>query len=139
LLLALALLSGRSAPVSIAVLLLASIYVVPEGDRAVPAPIYGGTLLLIAELAFWSLDERASGWVEPGTAMPRLVGILAVVVTGVAAGALVMLASESDLTRSPATTAVGVGAILASIAVLATLAGSLIAPGSSRRQARSDR
>ena len=120
-------------------LLLGTIYVVPEGDRTTPAPIYAGALLLIAELAFWSLDECAPGRVEPGTATPRLIAILAVVATGVAAGALVLLASESDVARSPARTAAGVGAILACIAVLAALARSrnaqsqLVLPRSSRR------
>lgn len=109
--------------------MLGTIYVVPEGDRTTPAPIYGGVLLLIAELAFWSLDERAPGRVEPGTAMPRVIGILAVVATGVAAGALVLLASESDVARSPARTAAGVGAILACVAVLAVLARSRNAVG----------
>jgi hypothetical protein len=107
---------------------LGTIYVIPEGDRAIPASIYGGALLLIAELAFWSLDERAPGRVEPVTATPRLLGILAVVATGVAAGALVLLASESDVARSPARTAAGVGAILACIAVLALLARARNAP-----------
>jgi hypothetical protein len=54
--------------------------------------------------------------------MPRLIGILAVVATAVAAGALVLLASESEVARSPARTATGIGAILACIAVLAALA-----------------
>jgi hypothetical protein len=129
LLLSLALLAGRAVPVSVALLLLGAMYVVPEGDRAIPAPIYGGALLLIAELAFWSLDERGPGRVEPGTATPRLLGILAVVATGVAAGALVLLASLSDVARSPARTAAGVGAILACVAVLAALARSRDAPG----------
>jgi hypothetical protein len=117
-----ALLARRATAVSVALLLLATMYVVPEGDRAIPAPIYGGALLLIAELAFWSLDERAPGRVEPGTGMPRLIGILALVATAVGAGALVLLASESEVARSPARTATGIGAILACIAVLAALA-----------------
>ena len=124
----LALLAGRAAPVSVALLLLGAIYVVPDGERAIPAPIYGGALLLIAELAFWSLDERLPGRVEPGTATPRLLAILLVVVTSVAAGALVLLASGSDVARSPARTAAGVGAILACIAVLTALARSRNAP-----------
>jgi hypothetical protein len=123
-LLSLALLAGRSAPVAIGLLLLGAIYVVPEGDRAMPAPIYAGVLLLIAELAFWSFDERAHARVAAGTAMPRLIGILAIVATGVAAGALVLLASESDVARSPARTAAGVAAILACVALLAALARS---------------
>ena len=110
-------------------MLLGSIYVVPEGDRPIPAPIYAGALLLIAELAYWSLDERAAGRIEPGTATPRLLGILAIVATGAAAGALVLLAAESDVARSPARTAAGVGAILACIAVLGVLARSRNTPG----------
>ena len=81
-------------------------------------------LLLIAELAYWSLDERAAGRIEPGTTTPRLLGILAVVATGIAAAALVLLASESDVARSPARTAAGFGAILACVAVLGTLTRS---------------
>jgi hypothetical protein len=106
-----------------------AIYVVPEGDRAIPAPIYAGALLLIAELAFWSLDECAPGRVEAGTATPRLIGILGVVVIGIAAGALVLFASESDVARSPARTAAGVVAILACVAVLAALERSSNTPG----------
>ena len=94
LLLALALLTGRFWPVGLVLVLLGTIYVVPGGDRAIPAPIYAGALLLIAELAYWSLDERGPGRIEPGTAMPRLLGTLAVVVIGMAAAALVLLASE---------------------------------------------
>jgi hypothetical protein len=123
-LLSLALLAGRSWPVCVVVVLLGTIYVVPEGDRAIPAPIYGAALLLIAELAYWSLDERAPGRIEPGTATPRLLGILAVAATGVAAATLVLLASESEVARSPARTAAGVAAILACVAVLGTLARS---------------
>jgi hypothetical protein len=128
LLLSLALVSGRVTPISVALLLLGAIYVIPEGDRATPAPIYGGALLLTAELAFWSLDERAPGRVEPGTGTTRLVGVLVVMATGVAASALVLLASEADVARSPAGTAAGVGAILACVAVLTALARFQSAP-----------
>jgi hypothetical protein len=124
LLLPLALVTGRSTPISIALVLLGAIYIVPEGDRAVPAPMYAGALLLIAELAFWSLDERTPGRVEPGTGTPRLLGVLGVGATGVAASALVLLASEGDLARSPARTAAGVGAVLACVAILTALARS---------------
>ena len=122
LLLSLALLAGRAWPVCLVLVLLGTIYVIPEGDRAIPAPIYAGALLLIAELAYWSVADRAAGRLEPGTVIPRLLGILAVVVTGGAAATLVLLASDSDVARSPARTAAAVGAILACIAVLGLLA-----------------
>jgi len=120
--------TGIVTPVFVALLLLGAIYVIPEGDRAIPAPIYAGALLLTAELAFWSLDERKFGRVEPGTGTPRLRGVLVVVAVGVAAGAVVLFASEADTARSPEGTAAGVAAILACIAVLTLLARSDHAP-----------
>jgi hypothetical protein len=122
LLLAAALVTGLVTPAFVALLLLGAIYVIPEGDRAIPAPIYAGALLLTAELAFWSLDERKSGRVEPGTGTPRLRGVLVVVAIGVAAAALVLFASEADTKRSTEATAAGVAAILACIAILTALA-----------------
>ena len=112
-LLAVACATGLGTPVHAALILLGAIYVLPAGDRAIPAPLYAGALLLIAELAFWSLDERESGHSEPGASMPRLLGILAVVAAGVAAGAIVLLASEIDTARSAEGTGAGVAAILA--------------------------
>jgi hypothetical protein len=126
LLVAAALATGFGTPVFAALLLLGAVF--PEGDRAIPAPVYAGVLLLTAELAFWSLDERASGRVEPGTTAPRLLGILAVTVTGIAASAFVLLAAETDTTRSPAATAGGVAAILGCVVVLVALARRHRAP-----------
>jgi hypothetical protein len=123
-LLAAALAAGRVTPAFVAVLLLGAIYLIPEGDRALPAPIYAGTLLLTAELALWSLDERERANVEPGTVMPRLRGILVVAAVGVPAAWLVQLASEADIVRSPAWTAAGAAAILACVAILTALARS---------------
>jgi hypothetical protein len=128
LLLAAALVTGRTSLIASGLLLLGAIYVIPEGDRSIPAPLYGGALLLVAELAFWSLDERGPRRVEPRTAAPRLLGILAVVAVGIAAGALVLLASETDVARSTGRTAAGLCAILACIAVLAALARRSASP-----------
>ena len=120
--LAAALAAGLNMPVFLALVLLGAAYVVPEGDRALPAPIYAGALLLAAELAFWSLDERGRGRVAPGTGMPRLQGILVVAAISVPAAWLVLLASDADIVRSPAWTAAGVAAILACVAILTVLA-----------------
>jgi hypothetical protein len=122
LLLLLALIAARSAPIPFALLLLGMVYAVPQGDRAVPAPLYAGALLLTAELAYWSLDERVHGRIEAGAATPRLVAILAVAAAGIGASALPLAAAEADVTRSPATTAAGAAAILGCIALLAALA-----------------
>ena len=120
LLVAVALVSGLVTPVVAALVLLGAVF--PEGGGALPAPIYAGVLLLVAELAFWSLDEREPAHAEPGTDAPRLRGILAVTAIGVAAGALVLLASEADTTRSAVATAAGVAAILGCLGVLVALA-----------------
>jgi hypothetical protein len=120
LLVAATLVTGLVTPVLAALVVLGAIY--PEGGQTLPAPVYAGVLLLAAELAFWSLDERAPARVEPETGAPRLRGILAVTALGVVAGALVLLASKIDTTRSAAATAIGVAAILGYVAVLALLA-----------------
>ena len=114
-----ALVTGFITPVFAALVLLGAIY--PDGAHALPAPVYAGVLLLTAELAFWSLDERAPVRGEPGPGAPRLRGIVAVTAVGVAASALVLLASVADTARSPVATAIGVTAILGCVAVLVAL------------------
>jgi hypothetical protein len=120
LLVAAALATRLATPLFAALVLLAAIY--PEGGRAIPAPVYAAVLLLTAELAFWWLDERDAGRVEPGTGVPRLLGILAITATGAVAAALVLLASEPDIARSAAATAAGLAAILACLGMLIALA-----------------
>jgi hypothetical protein len=122
LLLSLALVAGRSAPIPFALLLLGAIYALPHGDRAIATPIYGSGLLLAAELAYWSLDERVRGRVQPGVAAPRLLAIAAVATAAIPATALVLLAAEADLARSLALTAAGAAAIVACIGLLTALA-----------------
>ena len=117
-----ALTTGRSAPIPFAVALLGAIYAIPESDRAIAAPIYGSGLLLTAELAYWSLDERVRQRALPGAVAPRLLGIVAVAAAAVPASALVLLAAEVDVARSPALTAAGGAAIVACIWLLAALA-----------------
>jgi hypothetical protein len=112
--------TGLGTPLFAALLLLGAVY--PEGGQAVPAPLYAAALLLLAELAFWWLDERDAGRVEPGTGVPRLLGILAITATGAVAAALVLLASEPDIARSAAATAAGLAAILACLGMLIALA-----------------
>lgn len=122
LLLLVALTAGRTAPIPFALLLLGAIYAIPDGDRAIAAPIYGGGLLLTAELAYWSLDERVRRRVQAGVATPRLLAILAVAAAAIPSGALVLIAAEADVSRSPVLTATGAAAIVACIGLLTALA-----------------
>jgi hypothetical protein len=122
LLLSLALSAARSAPIPFALLLLGAIYTIPDDDRAIAAPIYGSALLLIAELAYWSLDERFRQRVQAGVVTPRLLAILAVSAAAIPSSALVLIAAEADVERSPATTAAGAAAVVACVALLTALA-----------------
>jgi hypothetical protein len=121
LLVLLAILTGRSAPIPVALLLLGALYALPDGERAVWAPLYGAGLLLCAELAYWALEERRAQPVFGDVVTPRLVSILLVVAASVAAGALVMLAAEADVGRSPATTAVAALAVVGCAGLLFAL------------------
>jgi hypothetical protein len=79
-------------------------------------------LLLTAELAYRSLDERVRQRVQADVATPRLLAILTVTVAAIPASALVLIAADADVARSPASTAAGATAIVACIALLAALA-----------------
>ena len=116
-----ALVSGRIAPLAIAIVLLGAVYVIPGVDGALPVSIYAGALLLTAELAWWSIDERVPARVELGTRDKRLAALLAVVAGGTAAAALVQLAASTDSERSPTATTIAVAAALACLAVVALL------------------
>jgi hypothetical protein len=122
LLLLVALTAGRTAPIPFALLLLGAIYAIPDGDRAIAAPIYGAGLLLTAELAYWSLEERVRRRVQAGVATPRLLAILAVAAATIPSGALVLIAAEADVSRSPVLTATGAAAIVSCIGLLTALA-----------------
>jgi hypothetical protein len=104
------------------VVLLGAIYAIPEGERAIAAPIYGSALLLTAELAYWSLDERVRRRVQGGVFAPRLLAILAVSAAAIPPSALVLIAAEADVARSPALTAAAAAAIVACVALLTALA-----------------
>jgi hypothetical protein len=121
-LLSLALAAARSAPIPFSLLLLGAIYAIPDGERAIAAPIYGSALLLTAELAYWSLDERVRQRVQAGVFTPRLLAILAVSAAAIPASALPLIAAEADVARSPAITAAGAAAAVACVALLTALA-----------------
>jgi hypothetical protein len=121
-LLSLAVTAGRSAPIPFAMLLLGAVYAIPHGDRAIPAPIYGSGLLLTAELAYWSLEERVRQRVQAGVNVPRMLGILAVAGAAIPASALVLAGAQTEVARSPWLTAAGAAAIVACLALLTALA-----------------
>lgn len=122
LLLSLALASARSAPLPFALLILVAIYSVPEGDRVIAAPLYAAALLLTAEAAYWSFDERIRVRIEPGAGRPRLLAVLAVSAAAIPASTVVLAVAKADVARSPVLTAAGAAAIVACVALLTGLA-----------------
>ena len=121
LLMSLALVTG-SAPIPFAVVLLGAVYMVPDGEREIWAPLYGCGLLLLAELAYWSLELRVTQPVHGDAVTPRLLAVLGVAAASVPAGALVLLAADAGLGRSPALTAAAALALAACAGLLAMLA-----------------
>jgi hypothetical protein len=121
-LLSLALTAGRSAPIPFALLLLGAVYAIPQGERAIPAPVYGSVLLLTGELAYWSLEERVHKRAQARVVTSRMLAILAVAGASIPASAVVLVAAAADVGRSPALTAAGAAAIVACIGLVAALA-----------------
>ena len=130
LLVALALAAGRPAAIPFALVLLGAIYAIPAGERAIPAPLYGAGLLVCAELAYWSLELRVAQTVYGDVVTPRLGAVVLVAAASVPAGALVLLAAEAGIGRSPATTAAAALALAACAGLLALLASAQRTPSS---------
>ena len=112
----------RPEAIPIALLLLGASHVIADGDRSIGTVIYGGCLLLTAELGYWSIDEHGRRPVQPGVFAPRLLAILAVVAAAIPASLLVHVAAGIDIPRSQASTAAGATAIVACVALLAAIA-----------------
>ena len=93
-------------------MILGALFVVPDGDRALPAPLYAAALLVMAELAFWSIEAGLRLRAEPGADAPRLAAALAVAAASVPVGALALAAARADAERSVALTAAGSAAVL---------------------------
>ena len=122
LLLALALATGRTAPIPFAVLVLGALYVIPDGDRALGAALYGAGLLLTAELAYWSVDERVALRIDRDALVARLLAIAVVVAAAIPLAALVLLVAGADPARSTGLIAAGAVAVVAWAALVTTLA-----------------
>jgi hypothetical protein len=85
-------------------------------------PLYGSALLVAAELAYWSLDERPRQRVEAGVARRRLLAVLGIAAAAIPASALVLAVARVDLPRSPALTAAGAAALVGCVALLTAIA-----------------
>jgi hypothetical protein len=85
-------------------------------------PLYAGAFLLVAELAWWSLEERVPAWAERGAAPGRLLTVLFACVGGSIVAALVVLAAGAPIHGGFALELAGVLAATAALAVVAAVA-----------------
>lgn len=82
-------------------------------------PLVAGALLLVAELAWWSVEPRVPAWSESWQASRRLVTVLLVCAAGSVVSAVVLVASGAPLRGGVGFELVGVLAATAALAVVA--------------------
>jgi hypothetical protein len=85
-------------------------------------PLYAAAFLLVAELAWWSLEPRVPAWAEPGTALWRLVTVLLACAGGGIVSALVVIAAGAPIHGGFGLELAGVLAATAALAVVAVVA-----------------
>jgi len=88
------------------------------------APASAGALLLVAELAWWSIEPRVAAWAEPEVAVRRLAAMAFACVGGSAVAALVVAAAGAPLEGGLALELLGVAAAAAALALLVFIARS---------------
>jgi hypothetical protein len=89
-------------------------------DAAVP--LVAAALLVVAELAYWSLELRAPGSWEGPLLTRRLAALGALALVSLALGSIVVVATAVELRGGLGLDLVGVAAAVATLAVLAGLA-----------------
>lgn len=126
LVLALGLVLGRPRLVSLALVLLGGLYALYLGVDHPPldvsAPAFAAGLLVAAELAYWSLDERAHVPVDRGEALRRTGVVAALGVGALVLGAALLALADAARTRGLAVDLVGAAAAVALLLSLAALA-----------------
>ncbi len=86
-------------------------------------PLYAGAFLLVAELAFWSIERRVPAWSAPGLVERRLTRLAAVTLgaMALAAAVLVLAAASGGGGGGVALEAIGVAAAIGALVLLAVL------------------
>jgi hypothetical protein len=86
------------------------------------APASAGALLLVAELAWWSIEPRVPAWTEPVLAPLRLLSVLAVSAAGAVLAAVVLVVASSQVGGGVVLELAGVLAAISARAVVAWVA-----------------
>ncbi len=84
-------------------------------------PVYAGAFVLVAELAFWSIERRVSAWSEPGLTEWRLVYLFGVSAGGAALSAVVLVLAAASGGGGVALEAIGVAAAIGALILVALL------------------
>jgi len=123
-LLALAVAAGFPSLIPWPLVLLAGAYAWKLGGGSVDqwAPVYGGALLGIAELAYWSLELRGRAQEAERLTERRAGLIVALSLGAVAVGGLVLAATSLRIGTGIAIDTLGAAAAIAAVAVLAAVA-----------------
>jgi hypothetical protein len=86
------------------------------------APLYAGGLLVLAELAYWSVELRGRGSEERRVVVRRVTALAWLAIGSVVLGALVVAVTAIPLGGGVLWDAIGVAAAVGTLAVLAALA-----------------
>ena len=84
-------------------------------------PLYTGAFILVAELAFWSIERRVPAWSEPGLVERRLAYLAGVSAAAAAVAAVVLVVAASSGGGGVALEAIGVAAAIGALALVAVL------------------
>ena len=85
------------------------------------APLVAGALLAVAELAYWSLEQRTAVGEEAGLQLRRALSVLATTFGSAALAAILLAATSVPLGGSVTWDAFGLAAAAGAVAVLARL------------------
>ena len=86
------------------------------------APVYGAGMLLVAELAYWSIERRVPGAPGEGLTFRRATLLFASCVAAGGVGGLILAMGELSVRGGLWLEALGIAAAVGSIALLARLA-----------------
>jgi hypothetical protein len=85
-------------------------------------PAYAAGLLLVAELAWWSVEPRVAAWSEAAVVLRRLGAVLGLCAAGAVVAALIVMVAGAPLHGGLGLELVGVVAAVGAVALVAGLA-----------------
>jgi peptidoglycan/LPS O-acetylase OafA/YrhL len=108
--------------------------VVRDSDALDPAaPLVGGALLVVAELAYWSVELRGKQPEDRSVVVRRLATLAALTAGAIGLGAAVLAATALPLGGGLVWNVTGIAAAVAALALIARLAGGGPTPPRTRR------